>query len=114
MAPAAFTTTACGSPERHLEAAALLGSRAAATAPSSGRRYAADECGALLSEQVAAIVRRVGDCPMSLRELGFVEDDVPAMVRGTIVQQRVLSIVPVPVDEEVLTETFHRALDGFR
>ena len=114
MAPAAFATTAAGTPERHLEAAALLGSHAAASTPSSGRRYAHDECGALLGEQIAELVRRAGDCPMSLAELGFVEEDIPAMVQGTIVQQRVLSIVPVPVDEEVLAETFRRAIAGFR
>ena len=36
------------------------------------------------------------------------------MVQGTIVQQRVLSVVPVAIDEHVLTETFRRAIVGFR
>ena len=52
--------------------------------------------------------------PMGLGEMGFCEEDIPSMVQGTIVQQRVLSIVPVPVDEEVLAETFRRAIAGFR
>ena len=57
-------------------------------------------------------MRLAGDCPMSLSELGFVEGDIPTLVQGTIVQQRVLSIVPVAVDEEVLTRTFQQALKG--
>ena len=68
----------------------------------------------MLGEQVASFVQRAGDCPMGLGELGFTADDVPAMVQGTIVQQRVLSVVPVAVDEELLAHTFERAIAGFR
>lgn len=118
MAPAAFATTAEGTPERHLEAAALLGSgvaaKSATTGSSYGRFFAPDECGALLAGQIAELIKGTGDCPMGLGELGFTEDDIPSMVQGTIVQQRVLSIVPVAVDEEVLSETFRRAIAGYR
>ena len=34
-------------------------------------------------------MRLADDCPMSLSELGFVEADIPTLVQGTIVQQRV-------------------------
>lgn len=117
MAPAAFAATAAGSPERHLEAAALLGHTMAGRGGPSGRPSAAwapDEIGDILGEQVAAFVQRAGDCPMGLAELGFTSDDVPTMVQGTIVQQRVLSVVPVAVDEELLAATFERAIAGFR
>lgn len=118
MAPAAFAATAEGSPERHLEAAALLGHVGLGASPSganwAGRLWAPDEIGEMLGEQVASFVKCAGDCPMGLGELGFTADDVPAMVQGTIVQQRVLSVVPVAVDEELLAQTFERAIAGFR
>lgn len=109
MAPSAFLTTAAGSPERHHEAAMLLGSKGtAATHPCP------EESGGLLADELIALMRLAGDCPLGLGELGFTEADVPAMVQGTIIQQRVLSVVPVEVDEAVLSATFRRALDGYR
>ena len=110
MGPAAFLTTAHGSPDRHLEAARLLGSVNTA----ADQQISPLECGTLLGDQIVELMRLAGDCPLSLAELGFVEADIPAMVQGTIIQQRVLSVVPVQVDEEVLTNTFKRALVGFR
>ena len=38
---------------------------------------------------------------------------ISAARQGTIVQQRVLSVVPVRVDEEVLAATFRAALRGY-
>ena len=109
MAPAAFEVTAYGSPDRHLEAAQLLAG--APVDPSANR--SPDDCGGLLVEQVVKLMRLTGDCPMGLKEMGFAESDIPAMVRGTIVQQRVLSVVPLAVDEELLEGVFKRALQGY-
>ena len=118
MAPAAFATTVHGSPGRHWEAARLLGAPDLQSSGSGGAEAAnstmcPDEIGAILGERVVHLMRLAGDCPLGLAEMGFTEEDLPSMVQGTIVQQRVLSVVPVKVDEEVLTETFRRALKGY-
>lgn len=111
MAPAAFATTARGSPERHWEAARLLGANRHSIAPTAAMDP--DEIGAILGERVVDLIKLTNDCPLGLGEMGFVEEDIPSMVQGTIVQQRVLSVVPVKVDEEVLADTFRRALKGY-
>jgi alcohol dehydrogenase class IV len=116
MAPAAFEVTAFGSPDRHLQAAQLLAGKDYAnnaTASSSGGSRSPEDCGGLLVEQLVKLMRLTGDCPLGLAEMGFQEADIPAMVQGTIVQQRVLSVVPLSVDEELLEGIFKRALRGY-
>jgi alcohol dehydrogenase class IV len=80
-APAAFRFTEPAAPERHREAARLLG-------------------GENLAEAFAQLVRDVGG-PTGLRELGYGEDDVPALAEGAFKQQRLLAVSPreVTVDD---------------
>lgn len=73
-APAAFRFTEAALPERHREAARLLG-------------------GEDLAETFAELMRDVG-APTSLRTLGYDESDVPALVQGALRQQRVLVSSP--------------------
>lgn len=73
-APAAFRFTEPAAPERHREAARLLG-------------------GTDLAEAFADLMRDVG-APMTLRELGYSEEDVPALAEGASKQQRLLVVSP--------------------
>ena len=85
-APAAFRFTEEASPERHREAATLLG-------------------GEDLADTLAELMRDVG-APMTLGELGYSEDDVPALAEGAHKQQRLLVVAPreagIPELEQIL------------
>jgi alcohol dehydrogenase class IV len=78
-APASFRFTEEALPERHREAGRLLG-------------------GEDLAETFAALMRDVG-APTSLRELGYGEDDLPALAAETLRQERVLATSPRPVTQ---------------
>lgn len=73
-APASFRFTEPSSPERHREAARLLG-------------------GEDLAETFAQLMADVG-APMRLRELGYREEDVEALADGAFKQQRLLAVAP--------------------
>ena len=73
-APAAFRFTYPAAPERHRRAAELLG-------------------GEDLSEVLLELMRDVG-APTSLRQLGYGEADVDALVDGALKQQRLLVVSP--------------------
>lgn len=74
-APAAFRFTEAASPERHREAARLLGGE--------------DD----LANALAALMRDIG-APTTLRELGYGPQDVPALAEGAAKQQRLLAVAP--------------------
>jgi hypothetical protein len=48
--------------------------------------------------------------PVSLRDVGYEKRDVPALVKGTIVQKRLLSNAPRDVGEAELVMLFEGAL----
>ena len=48
---------------------------------------------------------------MGLRRLGYTEEDVPALVEGTVPQHRVTKINPRPVVQKELEALFLDALD---
>jgi alcohol dehydrogenase class IV len=48
--------------------------------------------------------------PPDLRALGYEPADVPALVAGTLPQQRLLANAPIPIDGAVLTRLFAGAL----
>jgi hydroxyacid-oxoacid transhydrogenase len=81
-APAAFRFTYDAMPERHHEVAALL----------TGDR--AQDAGAdALPQAITDLMRDVG-APTGIEELGYTDDDVPALVEGALKQQRLLVIAP--------------------
>jgi alcohol dehydrogenase class IV len=94
-APAAFRFTYSAAPSRHEQAAALLGSseRGPEALPNVLRSLMTD--------------LRVP----SLRELGYDESDIPALVEGALDQQRLLVGTPRPVDGDdlatILRESLH-------
>jgi alcohol dehydrogenase class IV len=74
-APAAFAFTAEALPERHAEAAELLGA------------------GGNLTEAFTALMSDVG-APASLRTLGYDDGDLPMLVEGALQQERLLVCAP--------------------
>jgi len=83
-APAAFRFTYDAAPERHRRAAELLG----------GEPIAPQDAGPdTLPEVLGALMRDVG-APSGLAELGYREEDVPALVEGARKQERLLVIAP--------------------
>jgi hydroxyacid-oxoacid transhydrogenase len=89
-APAAFRFTYEAAPERHHRVAELLAGDPLAD-PGPGT----------LPAVLRELMRDVG-APSGLAELGYGEDDVPALVAGALEQQRLLAVAPREVDERDL------------
>ena len=96
-APAVFRFTAPSNPERHLEAARLMGVDVSSAGP--------EDAGDLLADAIIDIVRRIG-IPNGLSAVGYTPDDVDKLVAGTVPQHRVTKLSPRPVDESDLRRLF--------
>ena len=101
-APAVFRFTAGSSPQRHLEAAAVLGS--------DTEGAGAEEAGDLLAGCIIDFMRRL-DIPNGLRALGYDAEDIPDLVEGTLPQHRVTKLSPRPAGEAELRQLFEEALE---
>jgi alcohol dehydrogenase class IV len=95
-APAAFRFTYEADPERHHRAAELLTGEAA-------------EGPDALPEALRALMRDVG-APSGVRELGYDEDDVEALVKGALQQQRLLAVAPREVGADDLAQILRDSL----
>jgi hydroxyacid-oxoacid transhydrogenase len=95
-APAAFRFTYRAMPERHEHAATLLTGK-----PATGRDALPD---ALLD-----LMRDVG-APSGIAELGYGEDDIPALVESALKQQRLLVIAPREAGADDLAEILRTSL----
>ena len=100
-APSVFRWTAAANPERHLEAARLLGADTRDATP--------EDAGEVLASAIVAIMRRVG-MPSGLAEIGFGEADIDALVAGTVPQHRVTKLSPRPANEDDLRALFQGAM----
>lgn len=96
-APAVFRFTAPADPGRHLEAARLMGMDVCGAKP--------EDAGELLSAAIIRVMQQTG-MPNGLRAVGYVPEDVDALVAGTIVQHRVTKLSPRPASETELKEMF--------
>ena len=96
-APAVFRFTAPSNPERHLEAARLMGVNVSSAGP--------EDAGDLLADAIIDIIRRIG-IPNGLSAVGYTPDDVDKLVAGTVPQHRVTKLSPRPVDESDLRRLF--------
>jgi hydroxyacid-oxoacid transhydrogenase len=100
-APAVFRFTAPACPERHLQAAELLGAEVARASPA--------DAGEILAERIIGFLQRLRT-PRGLKELGYGREDIPALVRGTLPQHRVTKLSPRPAGEEDLARLFEESL----
>jgi alcohol dehydrogenase class IV len=98
-APAVARFTASADPERHRVAARLLGAEGI---------IADDESGDALAAILARLMRATG-MPNGLRDLGYADADVPALVEGAFAQQRLLANAPRPVGRDDLAQLFTAA-----
>ncbi|XP_034039589.1 hydroxyacid-oxoacid transhydrogenase, mitochondrial [Thalassophryne amazonica] len=99
--PAVFSFTASVCPERHLEAAEILGADV--------RRVKREDAGAVLADTLRHFLfdLQVED---GLGAVGYTKDDIPALVQGTIPQERVTKLSPRENDQEDLTQLFSASM----
>ncbi len=100
-APAVFRFTAHACPQRHLNAADALG------ADVRGASHA--DAGTILSDRIIAFMRRL-NVPNGLSAIGYGQDDISALVEGTLPQHRVTKLSPRPAGAEELRELFENAM----
>jgi hydroxyacid-oxoacid transhydrogenase len=98
-APEAFRFTFDASPERHVRAAQLL-------APNAGVPTEARE---FLPMVLVDLMRDI-DIPNGIGAVGYDEGDIPALVDGTMKQQRLLATAPTDVTEDDIAGIFRRSL----
>ena len=96
-APAVFRFTALANPERHLEAARLMGVDTA----NAGKEDAGD----LLADAIVSLMKKTG-MPNGLASVGFTAEDIDMLVEGTLPQQRVTKLSPRPFTPDDLKKLF--------
>jgi hydroxyacid-oxoacid transhydrogenase len=94
-----FTAPAC--PERHLRAAAALGADVS--------HASLQDAGEILAGRVIHFMKLM-NMPNGLSEVGYSEDDIPALVFGTMPQHRVTKLSPRAADEADLTSLFQQSM----
>lgn len=100
-APAVFRFTASINPERHLEGARLMGVDVAGALP--------EDAGELLAGAIIELMRRL-DLPNGLAGVGYGEEDIEALVEGTLPQHRVTKLSPRPASADDLRALFRDAM----
>lgn len=100
-APAVFRFTAPAGAARHLHAAHILGAKGGSPA----------DAGPILAGQILGYIDDLG-LPRGLRALGYSNDHIPALVKGTLPQHRVTKLCPRPFTEEDLARMFETAMDA--
>jgi hydroxyacid-oxoacid transhydrogenase len=100
-APAVVRFTASTNPQRHLEAAALLGADVAGAGPA--------DAGDVLARRIEALMRATG-MPNGVGGVGFTRDDVASLRDGAAPQKRLLANAPRTVGPPELERLFYDAL----
>ena len=100
-APAVFRLTASTNPERHLEAAGLLGADVVNARGS--------DSGEILAKYLGQMMKACG-LPNGIAGVGYDDGDISALTDGAFVQQRLLSNAPLPIDKERLAELYRDAM----
>ncbi|MFB9904870.1 hydroxyacid-oxoacid transhydrogenase [Allokutzneria oryzae] len=102
-APAAFRFTFPTDPERHVHAARLLDAATADAEPDPREK---------LPAVLVALMRDIG-IPNGIGAVGYAEADIPALVEGTLKQQRLLNVAPRQVSEADICEIFGASLSNW-
>jgi len=102
-APAVFRFTGSACPDRHLNAAKLMG----ANTSSIGDEI--EDAGPLLANELIKIMQAL-DVPNGLSAIGFTEADIPALVEGTLPQHRVTKLSPREAKADDLAILFKDAM----
>ena len=100
-APSVFRWTAEANPERHLEAARLLGAETG--------DVPLEMAGEVLARRLIEIMQQTG-MPNGLAALGFGEEDLDALVAGTTPQHRVTKLSPRPASDDDLRNLFRDSM----
>ncbi len=100
-APAVLRYTGPTAPQRHLDVTEALGVDTRSARP--------EDAGALVAAHLTAMMRAC-DLPNGLSGLGYTDDDIPALVKGTMAQQRLLVMAPRKTGDAELGELFRGAM----
>ena len=100
-APSVFDRFGGFCPERHLDAACMLGAETRGAALADG--------GHLLAERVIQLSRAIG-LPDGLAGVGYTAADIDDLIAGTLPQQRLLANAPCEIDATCLRDLFTGAL----
>jgi len=99
--PAVARFTAPTSPLRHLLAAKALGADIAHLGPS--------DAGRILADRVIHFMQTLG-MPHGLKDVGYSMADLPALVDGTLAQQRLLGLSPRPAGGGEVAKLFEESM----
>ena len=100
-APAVFNHTAPACPERHLEAAALLGG--------DGKDAIPDEAGEVLASRLVSMMRAT-EMPNGLSGVGYGQSDIAGLTEGAYPQRRLIENAPMSVGKTALSGLFADAM----
>ncbi len=100
-APASFRFTYSSAPERHRQVAELLAGESIQKADEN-----------TLPEIIVQLMKDVG-APRGVGELGYGEEDIPALVDGAMKQQRLLVNAPREVTEDDLASIIRESLENW-
>ena len=100
-APAVFRFTSSSSPERHLDAAFVLGANVS--------NAKLDDAGKILADTLTELISDL-KLPDGLKGLGYSTSDIPALVQGTLPQHRVTKLSPRPASADDLAGLFEDAM----
>ena len=96
-APAVFRFTAPFNPERHLQAAKLMGANIDGAT--------SEDAGDILSGTIIELIKKI-DIPNGLSAVGYNESDARELAKGAMPQHRVIKLSPRPVEETDLEKLF--------
>ncbi len=100
-APSVFRFTASACPERHLDAAKLLGADV--------RGAGLDDAGEVLAGQITALMKATG-MPSGLSAIGYDENDLDALAAGSFPQKSLIHNAPREISSETLRDLYAKAL----